>query len=58
MSYKYTDLITFIKDRAGHDWRYAINAEKIRKELDWQPQETFSSGILKTLSKYAKTAIC
>ena len=34
------------------------NEEKIRKELDWQPQETFSSGILKTLSKYAKTAIC
>ncbi|MES2998394.1 MAG: dTDP-glucose 4,6-dehydratase [Pseudomonadota bacterium] len=48
----YVDLITFVKDRAGHDWRYAINAEKIRKELNWQPKETFSSGLLKTLSTH------
>lgn len=54
LNYNYTDLITFIKDRPGHDWRYAINAEKIKKELDWQPKETFSSGIIKTLSKLVK----
>lgn len=50
--FNYEHLITFVNDRAGHDWRYAINAEKIRKELDWQPKETFSSGIQKTLSAY------
>lgn len=54
LNYNYTDLITFIKDRPGHDWRYAINAEKIKKELDWQPKETFSSGIIKTLSELVK----
>ncbi len=54
LNYNYTDLITFIKDRPGHDWRYAINAEKIKKELDWQPKETFSSGILKTLSEFVR----
>lgn len=48
----YNDLISFVKDRPGHDWRYAINAEKINKELAWQPKETFSSGILKTLTAY------
>jgi dTDP-glucose 4,6-dehydratase len=52
INYKYADLITFIKDRPGHDWRYAINTEKISKELDWQPKETFTSGINKTLSAY------
>ncbi|MFZ0219866.1 MAG: dTDP-glucose 4,6-dehydratase [Candidatus Aquirickettsiella sp.] len=51
-NYKYADLLTFIKDRPGHDWRYAINTEKINKELDWRPEETFSSGILKTLCAY------
>lgn len=54
MNYQYADLITFVNDRAGHDWRYAINAEKIRKELAWQPKETFSSGILKTLHAYVR----
>ncbi|MEN9446748.1 MAG: hypothetical protein RJA25_37 [Bacteroidota bacterium] len=54
LNYNYTDLITFIKDRPGHDWRYAINAEKIKKELDWQPKETFSSGIIKTLSELVR----
>lgn len=52
IDYKYVDLMTFIKDRPGHDWRYAINAEKISKELNWQPKETFTSGINKTLSAY------
>lgn len=54
IAYHYAELITFVKDRAGHDWRYAINTEKIKKELNWQPKETFSSGILKILSPYGK----
>ncbi|WP_342220635.1 dTDP-glucose 4,6-dehydratase [Rickettsiella endosymbiont of Miltochrista miniata] len=54
ISYKYADLITFVKDRAGHDWRYAINTHKIKGELNWQPTETFSSGIIKTLSEFVK----
>ncbi len=53
INYKYADLLNFTKDRPGHDWRYAINAEKINKELGWQPKETFPSGILKTLHSYA-----
>lgn len=52
INFKYNDLISFVKDRPGHDWRYAINAEKIRNELAWQPKETFSSGILKTIMAY------
>jgi dTDP-glucose 4,6-dehydratase len=43
-------LISFVNDRKGHDWRYAINAEKIKTEIQWQPKENFSSGILKTVS--------
>lgn len=50
----YTKLITFVKDRAGHDWRYAINAEKIRKQLNWQPKETFISGLNKTVYAYVQ----
>lgn len=49
---KYEEQITFVKDRPGHDRRYAIDASKIRKELGWQPQETFESGILKTVKWY------
>ena len=49
---KYDSLITFIKDRPGHDLRYAIDASKMSKELDWQPQETFESGIQKTVEWY------
>jgi len=45
-------LITFVKDRPGHDRRYAMNAEKIRKELGWEPKETFDSGIRKTVRWY------
>jgi len=48
----YSELITYIKDRPGHDRRYAINAEKIRKSLNWEPQETFESGIIKTVKWY------
>ncbi len=45
-------LITFVKDRLGHDRRYAINATKIAKELNWTPAETFNSGIRKTVEWY------
>jgi dTDP-glucose 4,6-dehydratase len=45
-------LITFVKDRPGHDRRYAINADKINTELNWQPSETFDTGIRKTVSWY------
>ena len=49
---QYQDLITFVTDRAGHDVRYAIDASKIAKELDWTPLETFDSGIRKTVQWY------
>ena len=45
-------LITFVADRPGHDLRYAIDARKIRQELGWQPQETFESGLRKTVEWY------
>jgi dTDP-glucose 4,6-dehydratase len=48
----YTDLITYVKDRPGHDRRYAIDATKIKNELGWQPRETFDSGIEKTVKWY------
>ena len=48
----YRDLITFVTDRAGHDVRYAIDARKIAQELNWTPQETFDSGIRKTVQWY------
>lgn len=48
----YREQITFVTDRPGHDLRYAIDAEKIRSELGWQPQETFESGIRKTVEWY------
>ena len=45
----YEDLITYVTDRPGHDLRYAINAGKIERELGWAPQETFDSGLRKTV---------
>lgn len=48
----YSTLITFVKDRPGHDLRYAIDASKIQKELNWIPEETFESGIRKTVKWY------
>jgi len=49
---KYNELITYVQDRAGHDLRYAIDASKIQKELGWEPQESFESGIRKTVQWY------
>ncbi|TGE83940.1 dTDP-glucose 4,6-dehydratase [Pseudoalteromonas sp. KS88] len=48
----FNDLITYVADRPGHDVRYAIDANKINKELGWYPEETFESGILKTIQWY------
>jgi len=45
-------LITFVTDRPGHDWRYAINAEKMMSELGWKPQESFETGIVRTIEWY------
>ena len=49
---RYENLITFVQDRPGHDVRYAIDAAKIGRELGWKPQETFESGIRKTVQWY------
>jgi dTDP-glucose 4,6-dehydratase len=48
----YRDLITFVKDRPGHDARYAIDASKIERELGWTPVETFETGMRKTVQWY------
>jgi len=48
----YHDLITFVKDRPGHDIRYAIDASKIDEKLGWKPEETFETGIKKTVEWY------
>ena len=48
----YASLVTFVKDRPGHDRRYAIDASKLRRELDWRPGESFESGMRKTVQWY------
>ena len=48
----YSSLITFVKDRPGHDRRYAIDCSKINRSLGWQPQENFESGLFKTIQWY------
>jgi dTDP-glucose 4,6-dehydratase len=48
----HADLITFVADRPGHDQRYAIDATHIRDELGWTPQETFETGLEKTVRWY------
>jgi dTDP-glucose 4,6-dehydratase len=45
-------LITYVKDRLGHDRRYAIDSGKLQRELGWAPEESFQSGIKKTLKWY------
>lgn len=48
----HADLITFVTDRPGHDWRYAIDASKVERELGWTPRETFETGLRKTVRWY------
>lgn len=48
----YSEQITYVQDRPGHDKRYAINARKLEKELGWRPEETFESGLYKTVQWY------
>lgn len=48
----YSTQISFVKDRPGHDWRYAIDASKIQRKLGWTPNETFKSGMKKTIQWY------
>jgi dTDP-glucose 4,6-dehydratase len=48
----YSELITYVKDRPGHDVRYAIDASKVKKNLGWEPSENFESGIRKTIEWY------
>ncbi len=50
----YHELITFVKDRPGHDFRYAIDASKLKKETGWEPKESFNTGIQKTIEWYLK----
>ncbi len=52
ISGSYADQITFVKDRPGHDRRYAIDASKLESELAWRPVETFETGIRKTIDWY------
>jgi dTDP-glucose 4,6-dehydratase len=49
---RHADLIEFVNDRPGHDFRYAIDASKIEEELDWTPEESFASGLRKTVQWY------
>lgn len=53
----YADLITYVTDRPGHDRRYAIDAGKIQRDLAWQPQETFTSGLRKTVEWFINNPI-
>jgi dTDP-glucose 4,6-dehydratase len=53
---QYRDLITHVQDRPGHDLRYAIDAGKIQRELGWTPEETFETGIRKTVQWYLENS--
>ena len=48
--FNYIDLISFVNDRKGHDFRYSIDSRKIQSELDWSPKMKFEEGIKKTIS--------
>lgn len=48
----HADLISFVADRPGHDWRYAVDTARIAEELDWQPRESFETGLARTLGWY------
>ena len=49
---KYSNLISYVDDRPGHDFRYAIDSSKIKNKLKWTPSETFESGLHKTINWY------
>ncbi|EKT61264.1 dTDP-glucose 4,6-dehydratase [Providencia sneebia] len=53
---QYSDLITYVTDRPGHDLRYAIDATKIKNDLGWVPEETFETGLRKTVEWYLENA--
>ena len=53
---KYESLIEYVEDRKGHDERYAINFSKIFDRLNWSPNESFETGILKTINWYLKNS--
>ena len=53
----YAEQMTFVKDRPGHDRRYAINASKVERELGWRPAETFDTGIRKTVQWYLENPV-
>src|SRR5207244_3185808 len=48
----YEKLISFVPDRLGHDWRYAMDISKMSRELSWGPKESFQSGLLKTINYF------
>ena len=52
----YKELVVFVKDRPGHDRRYAIDASKLTNELGWKADENFASGIVKTVEWYLQNA--
>lgn len=54
---KYEELITFVQDRAGHDFRYAIDATKLETELGWKADENFDTGIVKTVEWYLRAGV-
>ncbi|MED5256099.1 MAG: dTDP-glucose 4,6-dehydratase [Candidatus Neomarinimicrobiota bacterium] len=54
---QYSDLITFVSDRPGHDFRYSIDTTKIKNELNWGPEESFDTGLLKTIKWYLDNEI-
>jgi dTDP-glucose 4,6-dehydratase len=51
---QYRDLISFVTDRPGHDWRYAINCDKIKRELGWSQAHDFQKGLRATISWYLR----
>ena len=53
-AYNYSGLISLVKDRPGHDFRYAIDSSKIRNQLNWRPLQTFETGLRKTVDWYLK----
>ncbi len=55
--FKHSSLIAFVKDRPGHDRRYAIDCGKINRDLGWQPKESFDSGLLKTVGWYLNNSV-